>query len=52
MHKKKRSLSEIKTETQCNLIGSSMTVPATYVIAQQCSSAHFVKLHFHSRKEI
>jgi hypothetical protein len=42
---------EIQTPTHWNLIGSSMTAPAACVIAQQYSSATFILLVFHSRKE-
>jgi hypothetical protein len=42
---------EIKTPTQWNLIGRSMTAPAACVIAPQYSSSTFVSLRSHSRKQ-
>ena len=42
---------ENQTPTYWNPFDYSTTVPATCVIAQQCSSATFVSLCFHFRKE-
>jgi hypothetical protein len=42
---------EIETPTHGNLMIRSMTVFAAGVIAQQYSSATFVSLCFHSRKD-
>jgi hypothetical protein len=44
------SPAEIRTPTQCNLIGRSMTAPPP-VIAQQFSSATFLSSRFHSGNE-
>jgi len=47
----KDSLVEIRTPTHWNLIGRSMTDPATRTIAQQHSSTTLVSVRFHSRNE-